>query len=97
VSSPASARPSSPKPICKPWSRTWQSLLCVKESGTEGLSLGVLERFATNGMIADRLREAGFSDISVTGSGATRLAEALWPGADTSAELATQLTEVVEL
>jgi hypothetical protein len=61
------------------------------------ISLGLVERFATNEMIADRLRAAGFSDISVTGSGATRLAEALWPGADTSAELPTQLTEVVEL
>jgi hypothetical protein len=61
------------------------------------LSLGMLERFASNEMIADRLRAAGFSDISVAGTGATRLAEALWPGADTSAELPTQITEVVEL
>jgi hypothetical protein len=61
------------------------------------ISLGLVERLATNEMIADRLRAAGFSDISVTGSGSTRLAEALWPGADTSAELPTQLTEVVEL
>ena len=61
------------------------------------VSLGMLERFATNEMIADRLRAAGFSEISVTGSGATRLAEALWPGADTSAELPTQITEVIEL
>jgi hypothetical protein len=57
----------------------------------------MLERFATNKMIADRLRAAGFSDISVTGAGATRLAEALWPGADASAELPTQITRVAEL
>jgi hypothetical protein len=61
------------------------------------ISLGMLERFATNKMIADRLRAAGFSDISVTGSGATRLVEALWSGADTSAELPTQITWVAEL
>lgn len=61
------------------------------------ISLGLVERLATNEMIADRLRAAGFSDVSVTGSGATRSAEALWPRADTSAELPTQLTEVVEL
>jgi hypothetical protein len=61
------------------------------------ISLGLMERLATNEMIADRLRAAGFSEISVTGSGATRLAEALWPGADVSAELPPQLTEVVEL
>jgi hypothetical protein len=61
------------------------------------ISLGLVERLATNDVIADRLRAAGFSEVSVNGSGATRLAEALWPGADTSAELPTQLTEVVEL
>lgn len=61
------------------------------------ISLGLLERFATNEIIAERLRTAGFSDISVTGSGARRLAEALWPGADTSAELPKQVTRVVEL
>lgn len=61
------------------------------------ISLGVLERFAGNDIIAERLRAAGFSDISVTGSGATRLAEAFWPGVDTSAELPKQITRVVEI
>jgi hypothetical protein len=61
------------------------------------ISLGLVERFATNEIIADRLRTAGFSDISVTGSGASRLAEALWAGADASAELPKQITQVVEL
>jgi hypothetical protein len=61
------------------------------------ISLGMLERFASNDIIAERLRAAGFSDISVAGSGARRLAEALWPGADTSAELPKQITRVVEL
>jgi hypothetical protein len=61
------------------------------------ISLGMLERFAGNGIIAERLREAGFSDISVTGSGARRVAEAFWPGADTSAELPKQIRRVVEL
>lgn len=61
------------------------------------ISLGMLERFASNDSIAERLRAAGFSDISVTGAGPTRSAEALWPGADTSAELPKQITRVVEL
>lgn len=61
------------------------------------ISLGMLERLATNEIIAGQLRAAGFSDISVTGSGASRLAEALWPGADASAELPKQITRVVEL
>jgi hypothetical protein len=57
----------------------------------------MLERFAGNVFIAERLRAAGFSDISVTGSGARREAEALWPNADTSADLPKQITAVVEL
>lgn len=61
------------------------------------ISLGMLERFAANDIIAERLRAAGFSHISVTGSGARRVAEALWPGADTSAELPKQITRVAEL
>jgi len=60
-------------------------------------SLGMLERFAGNDTIAQRLQSAGFSDISVTGSGAKRLAEALWPGPDASAELPKQITQVAEL
>jgi hypothetical protein len=61
------------------------------------ISLGMLERFASNDSIAERLRAAGFSDISVTGSGSRRLAEALWPSADASAELPKQITQVAEL
>jgi hypothetical protein len=61
------------------------------------ISLGVLERFANNDIIAGRLRTAGFTDISVSGSGSTRIAEALWPAADATAELPKQITEVVEI
>jgi len=61
------------------------------------ISLGMLERFAGNDVIVQRLRSAGFSDISVSGSGAQRLAEGLWPGPDTSAELPKQITRVTEL
>jgi hypothetical protein len=61
------------------------------------ISLGMLERFAGNDVIARRLRAAGFSDISVSGSGAKRLAEARWEGPDASAELPKQVTRVVEI
>ena len=51
------------------------------------ISLGWLERWASNDTIAEQLRAAGFSDVSVTGSGGTRTAEALWPGPDTTGEM----------
>ena len=61
------------------------------------ISLGILESLASNDTIAERLRTAGFTDISVSGAGRTRLAEALWRDADATAELPKQITDVVEL
>jgi hypothetical protein len=60
------------------------------------ITLGWLERWASNDVIRERLRAAGFSDVSVTGSGATRVAEALWPGPDAIGEMPSQITSVVE-
>jgi len=60
------------------------------------IQLGWLERLADNETIAARLRAAGFAEVIVSGSGAHRTAEALWPGADASAPLPPQITEVVE-
>lgn len=61
------------------------------------LTLGWLERWASNDQIVERLRAAGFSDISVSGSGWTRIAEASWPGSDTTAEMPSQITEVIAI
>lgn len=61
------------------------------------ISLGMLESFAGNDMIAERLQEAGFAEISVEGNGATRYAEGLWPNGDASAELPAQITAVTEI
>jgi hypothetical protein len=60
------------------------------------ITLGWLERWASNEMIADKLREAGFTDVTVEGSGGTRQAEALWPISDTTAEMPSQITAVIE-
>jgi hypothetical protein len=60
------------------------------------ISLGWLERWASNETIAERLRAAGFSDVAVTGSGETRTADALWPGPDTTGEMPPQIVAVVE-
>jgi len=61
------------------------------------ISLGLFERFAGNETIAAKLREAGFADVRVTGSGGTRHAEALWPAGDTTAEMPSQITAVAEI
>ena len=61
------------------------------------IALGMLERFASNDTIASRLQEAGFTEVSVSGNGATRHAEARWPKPDESAEMPAQITAVAEL
>src|SRR5262245_14650179 len=61
------------------------------------ISLGWLERLAGNDTIAGKLREAGFSEIKVEGAGATRHAEARWPGPDTTGEMPSQITDVTEI
>ena len=61
------------------------------------ISLGMIERLATNEMIADKMRSAGFSEVSVSGSGALRVAEAVWSRADTTGDMPSQVTEVVEV
>ena len=61
------------------------------------ISLGPLERFATNEMIASKLQSAGFSQIRVWGTGGTRYAEACWSGADATAELPPQISRIAEV
>jgi hypothetical protein len=60
------------------------------------LSLGLLERFASNEMVEGKLREYGFVDVKVTGSGGVRQATATWPNDDATAELPSQITSVQE-
>ena len=61
------------------------------------ISLGFFERIVSNETIESRLREAGFADVRVEGSGATRHALALWPGSDTTAEMPAQIASIAEL
>jgi len=61
------------------------------------ITLGWLERWASNEMIADKLREAGFTEVKIEGSGGIRQAEALWPIPDTTAEMPSQITAVIEV
>ena len=61
------------------------------------LSLGMLESFASNEMIADRLRAAGFSEVDVEGTGASRSAQAVWANDDATAEMPSQVLSVTEI
>jgi hypothetical protein len=61
------------------------------------IKLGLLEQLADNGMIEGKLRAAGFADVSVSGKGALRTAEAVWPNEDASAPLPPQVNSLVEI
>ena len=61
------------------------------------IKLGLIEQLAGNATIVEALHEAGFTDVSVEGSGATRLAEATWTLDDASAPLPSQIVSVSEV
>ena len=61
------------------------------------IALGLLQSVASNDMIADRFREAGFADVEVKGSGRTRSGHALWPHDDASADTPDEITSVEEI
>lgn len=55
------------------------------------------EQVASNDMIARQLEEAGFTEVSVTGYGTERVAEALWPSQDSSADVPSQIATISEI
>ena len=61
------------------------------------LSLGSVERMADNAQIAQKFRALGFVSVRVSGSGATRKVEGVWPGKETSANLPRQIVAVARL
>jgi kumamolisin len=56
-----------------------------------------LEQFASNSLIEDKLSELGFRNVVVTGEGGTRRAEGVWTGPDTTVQLDSHLSNVVDL
>ena len=56
-----------------------------------------LKRLASNDTVAGVLRSAGFAEVRVEGSGGTRYAEALWPKADASADIPSEVVKVEEI
>lgn len=59
--------------------------------------LNWIEQIATNDQIAQKLRDAGFAEVSVTGSGHYREAKALWPLADATAQIPPQVQSIREI
>ena len=55
------------------------------------------EELASNDMIVDKLQEAGFSNIVVTGNGSEREATARWDGNDTTADIPPEITDIQEV
>ena len=62
------------------------------------ISLGFFEQqVATNEMISGMFQKAGFADVTVSGNGAIRFAEGRWSGADTLAEMPSQIVSATEI
>jgi hypothetical protein len=61
------------------------------------ITLGLLQSVASNDLVADRFREAGFVEVEVTGSGRTRVGQGLWPHDDASAEVPDEVISVDEI
>ena len=61
------------------------------------LSLGSVERLVDNTAIAQKFRALGFTSVRVSGSGATRKVEGVWPGKDMSANMPRQIVAVARL
>ena len=61
------------------------------------LALDSVERLADNALIARRFRALGFSKVRVSGTGATRRVEGVWPRKDASAPLPPQIISVARL
>lgn len=55
------------------------------------------EESVTNEMIAQKLRDVGFSEVKVTGEGHLREVKALWPLRDTTAEIPSQISSIQEI
>jgi hypothetical protein len=61
------------------------------------LHLNLVERLVDNTLIESKFRALGFSGVRVSGTGATRRVEGVWPRKDASAPLPPQIVVVARL
>jgi hypothetical protein len=58
------------------------------------INLGLLQSIASNDMVAEKLRDAGFTDVVVVGSGSARTAEGVWPRDSASADIPDEVSDI---
>lgn len=61
------------------------------------ITLGFVERLASNDVIANKLRAAGFTEVEVKGEGGTRYAEGVWNADDVRPTYPPQISDVSEV
>src|SRR5678815_997045 len=61
------------------------------------LTLNSVERLADNALIARKFRALGFTSVRVSGAGAIRRVEGLWPRKNASTTLPRQIVAVARL
>lgn len=61
------------------------------------ISLGFIEGLAPNHVIAEKLQQAGFTNVIVEGSGASRRATGVWKGETQNVDLPQQIKCIKEL
>ena len=58
------------------------------------IRLGLFQSVASNEQVADKFREVGFTDVSISGSGRDRMGTGLWPHLDATAEVPDEITSI---
>lgn len=61
------------------------------------VTLGFVERIASNEMIAGKFQAAGFTDVKVTGEGGTRYAEGVWNQDNVRPTYPPQISDISEV
>lgn len=61
------------------------------------MQLGTFESFASNDMIAQKFKDVGFVDVSVSGSGKTRVAQGMWSKPSQEAEIPKQVSGIKKI
>jgi len=58
------------------------------------ITLGFVERLASNEIIAEKFRTAGFTDVEVAGEGGFRIAEGTWTADEMRPNYPAQISDI---